>query len=147
MELESEEIVDKMAEEALKNVKDNMIIGLGSGFAVSRFVDALRRYIEKNQIKVLVIPSSLQIQTFAERAGLEIAPPNLIPFINLVVDGLDQIDKSFNMIKGGGGALLRENVLISASKKVVILEDEDKFVEYLNRKVPIEVLHFARNFV
>ncbi|MCP8316003.1 MAG: hypothetical protein H3Z51_03955, partial [archaeon] len=79
MELESEEIVDKMAEEALKNVKDNMIIGLGSGFAVSRFVDALRRYIEKNQIKVLVIPSSLQIQTFAERVGLEIAPPNLIP--------------------------------------------------------------------
>ncbi|MCP8316939.1 MAG: hypothetical protein H3Z51_08790, partial [archaeon] len=96
MELESEEIVDKMAGEALENVKDGMIIGLGSGFAVSRFVDVLSRYIEKNQIKVLVIPSSLQIQIFAERARLEIAPPNLIPFIDLAVDGLDQIDKSFN---------------------------------------------------
>ncbi|MCP8307520.1 MAG: ribose-5-phosphate isomerase RpiA [archaeon] len=136
-----------MAEEALENVEDNMIIGLGSGFAVSRFVDALSRYIKKNKIKVLVIPSSLQIQIFAERAGLEIAQPNLIPLIDLVVDGLDQIDKSFNMIKGGGGALLREKVLMRASKKVVILANEDKFVEILNRKVPIEVLPFARNFV
>jgi len=147
VEVKSEEILDKMAEEALENVEDNMIIGLGSGFAVSRFVDALSRYIKKNKIKVLVIPSSLQIQIFAERAGLEIAQPNLIPLIDLVVDGLDQIDKSFNMIKGGGGALLREKVLMRASKKVVILANEDKFVEILNRKVPIEVLPFARNFV
>ena len=147
VEVESKEIVDKMAGEALENVKDSMIIGLGSGFAASRFVDALSRYIEMNKIKVLVIPSSLQIQTFAEKARLEIAQPHLIPFIDLVVDGLDQIDKNFNMIKGGGGALLREKVLTRASKKVVILANEDKFVEILNRKVPIEVLPFARNFV
>ncbi|MGQ9468838.1 MAG: ribose-5-phosphate isomerase RpiA [Nitrososphaerales archaeon] len=147
MKIKPEEIINKMIEEALENVKDGMIIGLGSGFAVSRFVDALSRYIKKNQIEVLVIPSSLQIQIFAERERLEIAPPNLIPSIDLMVDGLDQIDKSFNMIKGGGGALLREKVLMRASKKVVILANEDKFVEILNRKVPIEVLPFARNSV
>ncbi|MEM3382772.1 MAG: ribose-5-phosphate isomerase RpiA [Nitrososphaerales archaeon] len=141
------EIIDKMANEALENVKDNMIIGLGSGFTVSRFVNALKNFIDENQIKVSVIPSSLQIQIFAERAGLKIAPSNLIPFIDLVVDGLDQIDKRFNMIKGGGGALLREKILMRASKKVVILANEDKFVENLNRKVPIEVLPFARDFI
>lgn len=141
------EIIDKMAEEALENVKDNMIIGLGSGFTVSRFVDALEKYIKKNRIKVSVIPSSLQIQIFATKAGLEIVQPSLIPLIDLVVDGLDQIDNKFNMIKGGGGALLREKVLMRASKKAVILATEDKFVETLNRKVPIEVLPFARDFV
>lgn len=142
-----ESIIDKMAREALENVKNNMIIGLGSGFAVSRFVDALGIFIKNNQIDVSVIPSSLQIQIFAERAGLKIAQTNLIPLIDLVVDGLDQIDKRFNMIKGGGGALLREKVLMRASKKVVILANEDKFVENLNKKVPIEVLPFARNLV
>jgi ribose 5-phosphate isomerase A len=147
VEVESEEIMDKMAEEALENVRDKMIIGLGSGFAVSRFIDVLGRYIEKNRIKISVIPSSLQIQIFAEKAGLEIAQPSLIPLIDLVVDGLDQIDKGFNMTKGGGGALLREKVLIRASKKVLILAKEDKFVEILNGKVPIEVLPFARSSV
>ncbi len=147
VEVESEEITDKMAEKALENVKDNMIIGLGSGFAVSRFVYALSKHMEKNRTKVLVIPSSLQIQIFAEKAGLEIAQPNLLPLIDLVVDGLDQIDKGFNMIKGAGGALLREKLLIRASKKVVVLAKEDKFVEILNGKVPIEVSPFARNYV
>lgn len=147
VKVKPEKIMDKMAEKALENVKDGMIIGLGSGFAVSRFVDALSKYIKKNRIKVSVIPSSLQIQIFAEKAGLEFAQPNLIPSIDLVVDGLDQIDRNFNMIKGGGGALLREKVLLRASKKVVILTKEDKFVETLNRKVPIEVLPFARNLV
>jgi len=147
VKVKPEKIMDKMAEEALENVRDGMIIGLGSGFAVSRFVNALSKYIKKNQIKVSVIPSSLQIQIFAEKSGLEIAQPNLIPSIDLVVDGLDQIDRNFNMIKGGGGALLREKVLLRASKKVVILTKEDKFVETLNRKVPIEVLPFARNLV
>jgi len=145
--MKSKAMVDKMAEEALENVKDGMTIGLGSGFAASRFVYFLSRFAIKNHFKVLVVPSSLQIQTFAESYGLEIAPSSLIPSIDLLVDGLDQIDKALNMIKGGGGALLREKVLMRAAKKVVILANEDKFVEVLNRKVPIEVLPFARSFV
>jgi len=140
-------ILDKMAEKALENVVEGITIGLGSGSTISGFVDALGRYLVESNLKVSVIPSSLQIQTFAENAGLEIIQPRFTLYVDLVVDGVDQLDKNFYMIKGGGGALLREKVLMRAAKKVVILTDEEKFVEVLYSKVPIEVIPFARVFV
>ncbi|MCP8318589.1 MAG: ribose-5-phosphate isomerase RpiA [Candidatus Methylarchaceae archaeon HK01B] len=147
IEIKFEVTLEKMAEEALENVEENITIGLGSGSTIARFVDALGKYLTRINFKVPVIPSSLQIQTLAERAGLDIVQPRLTSSIDLVVDGVDQMDKNFNMIKGGGGALLREKVLMKAAKKVVILADEEKFVEVLSRKVPIEVVPFARVFV
>lgn len=143
----AEEALDRMAEEALENVRDGFIIGLGSGVAVSKFAVALGKYVKERGLRVLMIPSSLQIRLFAEASGLEVAPPHLIPSIDLHVDGADQIDGNFNLIKGGGGALLRERVLLRAAKKTVILADEGKFVNVLNRAVPIEALPFARTFV
>jgi len=145
--IKSEETLGKMTKEALKNVAEGITIGLGSGSAVSRFVYALGRYVTRSNLKVTVIPSSLQIQTFADRAGLEIVKPLLTHSIDLVIDGVDQVDKNFTMIKGGGGALLREKVLMRAAKKVVILADEEKFTQVLSIKVPIEVVPFARVFV
>src|SRR5205823_14350179 len=68
-----------------------------------------------------------------------------IEHIDLVFDGADQIDENKNMIKGGGGALLREKILIDTAKKVVIIADESKFVKKLSRSVPVEVHPFARN--
>jgi ribose 5-phosphate isomerase A len=91
------------------------------------------------------VPTSVQIKIEAEKNNLRIADENRIPELDIVFDGADQIDESFNMIKGGGGALLREKILISSAKKVVILADESKFVNRLSRSVPIEVHPMARS--
>jgi ribose 5-phosphate isomerase A len=138
-----------MGEKAIENVINGYIIGLGSGSSVEKFVKALGDYVKENAIEVYGIPSSLQIQLIAENEGLKMAQPNLIPLIDLTVDGADQIDKKCNMIKGGGGALLREKVLIRAAKKTVIIATENKFTDLLGRgqTIPIEVLPFARSSV
>lgn len=93
------------------------------------------------------VTTSIQIKIEAEKVGLKIADESNFVDIDVVFDGADQIDSDFNMIKGGGGALLREKVLISAANKVVILADDTKFVKRLTRPVPIEIHKFARSFL
>src|SRR5574340_1023332 len=126
-------------------VKNNCVIGLGSGRAATAIVKLLSPYIKKNKFSVKAIPTSLQIKMEAEKGGIPIIEADQISHIDLVFDGADQIDANGNMIKGGGGALLREKILISIAKKVVIIADESKFVKKLDRSVPIEVHQFARN--
>lgn len=134
----------RMAEVAVKDLEDTRIISLGSGSAVAAFVKALSDYVKQHKINISVIPSSIQIQLIAERANLNICSHHLIPFIDLAIDGADQIDNQFRMIKGGGGALLKEKVLLNSAKRRIILVDESKFTKLLNKPVPIEVHPFAR---
>src|SRR5215212_10538098 len=108
-----------LARDAIERyVKDNQIIGLGSGSTTAVLVRELARLKNKNTLKFIV--TSLQIKREAENSGLEIVDENHIPQIDIVFDGADQIDSEYNMIKGGGGALLKEKILISAAKQVVI---------------------------
>jgi ribose 5-phosphate isomerase A len=93
------------------------------------------------------VTTSIQIKIEAEKVGLKIADESNFVDIDVVFDGADQIDSDFNMIKGGGGALLREKVLISGANKVVILADDTKFVKRLTQPVPIEIHKFARSFL
>ena len=93
------------------------------------------------------VTTSIQIKIEAEIVGLKIADESNFVNVDVVFDGADQIDSDFNMIKGGGGALLREKVLISAANKVVILADDTKFVKRLTQPVPIEIHKFARSFL
>jgi ribose 5-phosphate isomerase A len=135
-----------LARDAIERyVKDNQIIGLGSGSTTAILVRELARLKNKNTLKFIV--TSLQIKREAENSGLEIVDENHIPQIDIVFDGADQIDSEYNMIKGGGGALLKEKILISAAKQVVIVADSKKFVEKFNRPVPLEVHPFARSAV
>jgi ribose 5-phosphate isomerase A len=134
-----------LSSDALKLVKDNYVLGLGSGRAATAIVRSLVSYQKKNKIKIKAIPTSLQIKIEAEKGGIPIIEADQIKLIDIVFDGADQIDKDKNMIKGGGGALLREKILINTAKKVVIIADESKFVKKLNRSVPVEVHPFARN--
>ncbi|HEX5891972.1 MAG TPA: ribose 5-phosphate isomerase A [Nitrososphaeraceae archaeon] len=138
--------IELLAKDAVKRyVKDNQVIGLGSGSTIAFLVKEMARLENKNTLKFIV--TSLQIKTEAENSGLEIVDENQIPEIDIVFDGADQIDSQYNMIKGGGGALLKEKILISAAKKVIIIADSTKFVENFNRPVPIEVHPFARSAV
>jgi len=88
----------------------------------------------------------LQIKLEAEKGNLHLID-TVLDKIDIVFDGADQIDKGKNLIKGGGGALLRENILINAAKKVVIMADDSKFVTNFDRSVPVEVHPLARNTV
>lgn len=145
--IQKEDNIRKMVSVAMKNVKDGYIIGLGSGSTVAEFVRVLSSYVQRNNIEIRVIPSSLQIQIVAEESNLKVESSNLIPEINLTFDGADQVDSKFNLIKGGGGALFRERILMAAAQRTFILVDETKFAEKLDKPVPIEVSHFARSFV
>ena len=130
----------------VKSSNNNRIIGLGSGSTTAALVREMAKLPNKEAIDF--VTSSLQIKIEAEKSGLKIVDDeNRITEIDIVFDGADQIDSEFNMIKGGGGALLKEKILISASKKVVIIADSMKFVNKFNRPVPIEIHQFARSMI
>jgi ribose 5-phosphate isomerase A len=142
-----DDAIEALSPQALKMIKNNFVIGLGSGRAATAIVRLLSSYIKKTKFSVKAIPTSLQIKMEAEKGQIPIIEADQINHIDLVFDGADQIDANGNMIKGGGGALLREKILISIADKVVIIADESKFVKKLNRSVPVEVHPFARNVV
>src|SRR6476659_4345133 len=134
-------------EKITKDIIDNhigqisILIRLCSGRAVSKIVNNLTDSILKN---CEFICTSLQIKIDAEKKGLKVLDETKIPFVDLVIDGADQIDKDFFMIKGGGGALLREKIIYYSSKKTIIVADLTKFVNCFSRSLPIEVLPFGR---
>jgi ribose 5-phosphate isomerase A len=138
--------IKALSEDALKLVKNHQIIGLGSGRAATAFVKSLSMFVKKKNMNVRCIPTSLQIKLEAEKGKLHLMD-TVLDKIDIVFDGADQIDKGKNLIKGGGGALLRENILISAAKKVVIMADDSKFVTNFKRDIPVEVHPLARNTV
>jgi ribose 5-phosphate isomerase A len=125
-----------------KFVFSSKIIGLGSGSSVASTLVHLANLSNCEEFKF--IPTSIQIKIVAESLRLNIADEGKIPEIDFVLDGADQIDSNFNMIKGGGGALLKEKIVIDAAKTFVIIADTIKFVERFEIPVPIEVHPFAR---
>jgi ribose 5-phosphate isomerase A len=143
--LSFDDAISALSKDALKFVKNNSVLGLGSGRAATAFVVSLGKYIKQKNLTVKAVPTSLQIKLVAEKSGIHIIDPGQIEKIDVVFDGADQIDAQRNLIKGGGGALLRENVLISSANKVVIMADSTKFVKYFDRAVPVEVHPFARS--
>jgi ribose 5-phosphate isomerase A len=121
------------------------VIGLGSGSTVAALVGEMAKLPNKKMLEF--VAASLQIKIEAEKSGLKLVDENRIPDIDIVFDGADQIDSKFCMIKGGGGALLKEKILISAAKRVAIMADSNKFVDAFSRAIPIEVHPFARSVV
>jgi ribose 5-phosphate isomerase A len=145
--LSFDDAIAALSKDALKFVKNKSVLGLGSGRAATAFVELLGKYIKQKNISIRAVPTSLQIKLVAEKNGIHIIDSGQIHKIDVVFDGADQIDSKKNLIKGGGGALLRENILISSADKVVIMADSTKFVKYLSRTVPVEVHPFARSTV
>ena len=141
-----DDAIKALSEDATKLVKNHQIIGLGSGRAATAFVKSLSLFVKKKKLNIRCIPTSLQIKLEAEKGKLHLMD-TILDKIDIVFDGADQIDKAKNLIKGGGGALLRENILISTAKKVVIMADASKFVTNFKRDVPVEVHPLARNTV
>jgi len=131
--------------EAVKHVKDGYVIGLGSGSTAAYAIAEIGRKIREEEIEVLGIPTSSQAFFLAIKNKIPLTTLTEHPVIDLAIDGADQVDSKLNLIKGMGGALTREKIVASCSKKVIIIIDETKLTEKLGGKqpIPIEVLPFA----
>jgi ribose 5-phosphate isomerase A len=136
--------------EAIKHVKNDSIIGLGSGTTVAYAIEALGNRVKNENLKIMGIPSSYQAFQLAIQHGIQITTLDEHPIIDITIDGADQITPELHLIKGMGAALLREKIVAAASKYNVIIADENKRVSILgenNQAVPIEVLPFALQLV
>ncbi|MDC0242084.1 ribose 5-phosphate isomerase A [Nitrosopumilus sp.] len=142
-----DDAMEALSSDALKLIKNNQVIGLGSGRAATLLVKSLAKLIKLKNYNLKGIPTSLQIKLVAEKAGIEVIESDQVNHIDIVFDGADQIDSQKYVIKGGGGALLRENILFSLANKVVVMADKTKFVKNFTRTVPIEIHPLARNAI
>jgi len=132
--------------EAVKHVKDNFVIGLGSGSTVAYAIEEIGNKIKREGLHVLGVPTSYQAFMLAVKHEIPITTFEEHPVLDLTIDGADQIDEELNLIKGMGGALTREKIVASASKRLIIVADERKKVKVLgenNHPIPIEVVPFA----
>ena len=142
--------LDDSFENIAKDIIENdfsdkrLIIGLGSGRAASRIVKLIPVEVAKN---CEFICTSLQIKIEAEKKNLKIIDESQIPQIDIVIDGADQINDQYSLIKGGGGALLREKIIYYSAKKTIIVADFTKFVSTFSRSIPIEILPFSRTSI
>jgi len=137
--------LEGVARNLSRQVSDGTLLGLGSGSTVAALLDELAPMIITKTRRVAGVPTSTQIEMAASRNGIALAP--FTGAVDLVIDGADQVDSDLNMVKGGGGALLREKVVMSSAKAVAIVASEDKFTSRLCEKgvrVPIEVVPLAR---
>lgn len=128
---------------AAELIENGMVIGLGTGSTVFHFIN---RLIEKAKegLSIQAVSSSTRSENQAKDGGIPLADLNSITTVDITVDGADEINGEKQMIKGGGGALLREKVLANISKEMVVIVDEDKVVEKLGKHdLPVEILPFA----
>jgi ribose 5-phosphate isomerase A len=131
------------AERALQLVKPGMKLGLGSGSTARQFVDLVGERV-KAGLHVRCVATSEGTATQAKALGIPLGTLDDIPELDLTVDGADQVDPKLNLIKGGGGALLREKIVASASKRMVVIADSTKLVPRLGAfPLPIEVVPFG----
>ena len=134
------EVVGK---EAVKYVEDGMIVGLGTGSTIFYFVHALADRV-KEGLNIQMVSTSIQTVELAKSLGLNIKELEEIDHIDLAVDGVDEIDKNFNAIKGGGAALFREKIVADIAKEIIWIYDESKDVEKLGKfNLPVEILPFG----
>lgn len=134
------------AEKAVALVKRGSVIGLGSGSTASYVTRILGKRLMDGELEdVLGVPTSFQAAAEAVEAGIPLTTLEEHPVLNLGIDGADQIDHDLNAIKGGGGALLREKVVASASRRFIVIADGRKLTGSLGEgcSLPVEVLPFA----
>ena len=136
-----EELKQAAAEKALELVQDGMLLGLGSGSTAKYFTEGVGRLVASG-MKLRCVPSSRATAEMAAELGIPIVQ-ELVGEIDLAVDGADEVDPALNLIKGRGGALLREKLVAEAAKRFIVIVDESKMVKQLGvGGLPVEVLPF-----
>jgi ribose 5-phosphate isomerase A len=124
-------------------IKNGMVVGLGTGTTAKYFIDSLIQRCQKG-LEITAIATSKQSEEQAKAGGIPLLDIKKLKTLDLTVDGADEIDAHKQMIKGGGGALLREKIIASYSRELIIIVDEDKVVDKLGIfPLPLEILPFA----
>lgn len=141
--LSSNEIKQRVALKATRLVEPGMTVGLGSGTTMYWFVIALAEQM-KDGLQFTAVPTSSEVEKLAAEKGIPLKALNDVESIDLTIDGADEIDPHWQLIKGGGGALLQEKLVASVSRKLVIIADSSKMVEQLGKfPLPVEVVPYA----
>ena len=137
-----------VAQAALRYVHNGMLLGLGSGSTANYLVSFLAEKVRQGELKVEAVASSLETAARAQELGIPIREPRRGLRIDLTIDGADEIAPDLRLIKGAGGALLREKILAHASRHFLVIADSSKRVPQLGRRrVPLEVIPFAAPWV
>lgn len=138
-----DEIKKALGEKAASLVEADMVVGLGSGSTAACFIQSLIERC-KDGLKIQAVSSSIKSQELAKSGGIEVLDMDQVPSIDLAIDGADEIDPKNRMIKGGGGAHVREKIVASSSNQMIVIVDESKLVEKLGSfGLPVEVLPFG----
>jgi len=142
-----EHLKQQAAEKAVEYVESGMVLGLGTGSTAVFMVRAIGRLLKDGRLEnIVAIPTSEATAREAEKWNIPLTTLDEHPVIDLTIDGADEITPDLGLIKGLGGALLREKITAVSSKKLIIISDDSKIVHHLGQKapVPVEVIPFAR---
>ena len=130
--------------EACKFVKNGMRVGLGTGSTVKHTVIELGRRVSEEGLQIVGVPTSLATEKLAIKVGIPLVELSECDALDIVIDGADEFDSNFNLIKGGGAALLREKIVAQESRSMVVVADERKMVDTLGAfPLPIEITPFS----
>ena len=140
----SRELKIEAARAALETVQSGMRIGIGTGSTADEFIKLLAQKISDG-LDIIGVPTSERTRDLCGQCGVPLKTLEDLPELDLVIDGADEIDPALNLIKGAGGALLREKIVAAASKRMIVIADDSKLVEKLGGlfPVPIEVDQFG----
>lgn len=132
------------AERAVDLIRNGMTVGLGSGSTASAAIAKIGERV-KQGLKIKAVASSLKSEALAKSFMIPLFDPSGIDSIDIAIDGADEVDTKGNLIKGGGGSLLREKIIAFASKRFHVVVDDSKLVNILGKKapVPVEIIPFA----
>ncbi|AQZ51731.1 ribose-5-phosphate isomerase RpiA [Martelella mediterranea] len=141
--MDARQLKIKAAETALEYVEDGMRLGIGTGSTAREFIALLGEKVASG-FNVIGVPTSEATARQCLELGITLNSLDETPELDLTIDGADEIDPALNLIKGGGGALLREKIVASASKAMIVIADETKVVDCLGAfPLPIEVMPFG----
>lgn len=131
------------AAEALKFVEDGMRLGVGTGSTADEFTKLLGEKV-KAGLQIKAVPTSVRTEELCHKVGIKTYTLDELPELDLTIDGADELDNDLQLIKGGGGALLREKIVAKASKSMIVIADGSKIVDVLGQyALPIEVVPFG----
>lgn len=134
-----EALKKKAAASAVGLLKSGQVVGLGTGSTANYMIAEVGKLVRAGRLKISGVPTSNATEKLARGNGIPLTTLYDHPDVDITIDGADQIDKNLNMIKGGGGAHLREKLVAMNSRKLIIIVDESKMVEKLSYPVPVEV--------
>ncbi|WP_086443729.1 ribose-5-phosphate isomerase RpiA [Candidatus Enterococcus lemimoniae] len=130
--------------EAAKYVEDGMIVGLGTGSTAKFMVDEIGRRVKEEGLSIVGVTTSKETERQAQALGIPLKGIDEVPYVDLTIDGADEISEDFQGIKGGGAALLFEKIVATYSKKCIWIVDESKLVKKLGKfPLPVEVVPYG----